>query len=83
MFANPEHDSSGRLIEAAGLKGFRIGTAEVSSKHANFIQADPDGSADDVHALIRHVQRVIKDNAGVELRAENLLIGFDEDETAR
>ena len=51
VFTNPEGDSAGRLIEAAGLKGFRIGTAHVSEKHANFIQADKGGRADDVHAL--------------------------------
>ncbi len=81
VFANPVGDSAGRLIEEAGLKGFRIGSAEISDKHANFIQADPGGSANDVHSLIREVQRMIKDNAGIELRAENLLIGFDEEST--
>src|SRR3712207_8448961 len=55
--SNPEGDSAGRIIDAAGLKGLRIGTAEVSHKHANFIQADPNGSADDVRALIAEVQR--------------------------
>ena len=53
VFTNPPGDSAGRLIEACGLKGFRIGTAEVSPKHANFIQADPGGSADDVLAVMR------------------------------
>ena len=48
VFTNPAGDSAGRLIEACGLKGFRIGSAAVSTKHANFIQADPGGSADDV-----------------------------------
>lgn len=75
VFANPEGDSAGRLIEAAGLKGFRLGSAEVSTKHANFIQADPDGSATDVMALIRHIQTVIADNDGIALRTENLLVG--------
>ena len=52
VFTNPPGDAAGRIVEAAGLKGFRIGTAAVSDKHANFIQADPGGSADDVADLI-------------------------------
>ncbi|MGI9595985.1 MAG: UDP-N-acetylmuramate dehydrogenase [Acidimicrobiales bacterium] len=77
VFANPPDDSAGRLIDSLGLKGFRIGTAEVSAKHANFVQADPEGSADDVHALIREVQLRVATATGVELRIENHLIGFE------
>ncbi len=77
VFTNPEGDSAGRLIEAAGLKGFRIGTASVSEKHANFIQADKDGRADDVHALMAHVRDVVAERSGVPLRAEVRLLGFD------
>ena len=76
VFANPDGDSSGRLIEAAGCKGLRVGTAEVSTKHANFIQADDGGSADDVYALMREVARRVREHSGVELRAETVLIGF-------
>ena len=76
VFANPPGDSAGRLIDAAGLKGLRIGTAEVSSKHANFIQADSGGAADDVYAVIREVQRLVRDRFGVDLHPENRLIGF-------
>jgi UDP-N-acetylmuramate dehydrogenase len=76
VFTNPEGDSAGRLIEAAGLKGFRIGTASVSEKHANFIQADKDGRADDVHALMAHVRDVVSEQSGVALRAEVRLLGF-------
>lgn len=76
VFTNPAGDSAGRLIDAAGLKGLRIGTAEVSPKHANFIQADPGGSADDVRALIVEVQRRIRETAGVELTTEVRMIGF-------
>lgn len=79
VFANPDGNSAGRLIDAAGLKGLRIGSATVSTKHANFIQADPGGSADDVFRLIREVQRLVHENAGVVLRPENVLIGFDPD----
>ena len=77
VFTNPEGDSAGRLVDAAGCKGLRIGTAEVSTKHANFIQADPDGSADDVLAVIREVQRRVQDALGVELHPEVRLVGFD------
>jgi len=76
VFTNPEGDSAGRLIEAAGLKGFRLGTAHVSEKHANFIQADKDGRADDVHALMAHVRRVVAERSGVTLHPEVRLLGF-------
>jgi UDP-N-acetylmuramate dehydrogenase len=81
VFTNPEGDSAGRLIEAAGLKGFRLGTAHVSEKHANFIQADKDGRADDVHALMAHVRDVVAEQSGVVLQAEVRLLGFGGGET--
>ncbi|MEM9565100.1 MAG: UDP-N-acetylmuramate dehydrogenase [Actinomycetota bacterium] len=80
VFTNPDGDSAGRLIDALGLKGFRIGSAEVSTKHANFIQADPGGSADDIVALIREVRLRVATAAGIELHVENRLVGFDEEE---
>jgi UDP-N-acetylmuramate dehydrogenase len=76
VFVNPEGDSAGRLIEECGLKGFRLGSAEVSAKHANFIQADPGGSADDVLGLIDHVRATVAAATGVELRTEVRLLGF-------
>jgi UDP-N-acetylmuramate dehydrogenase len=76
VFTNPDGDSAGRLIEAAGLKGFRMGTARVSEKHANFIQADKDGLADDVHALMVHVRDAVAQDSGIALRAEVRLLGF-------
>ena len=79
VFTNPPGDSAGRLIDACGLKGHRLGSAEVSPKHANFIQADPDGSADDVKALMDHVRAVVADQTGVVLRTEVRLVGFDGD----
>ena len=81
VFANPEDDAAGRLIEAAGLKGFRLGTAHVSEKHANFIQADRDGRADDVYALMERVRAVVAERCGVVLRTEVRLLGFDDGET--
>jgi UDP-N-acetylmuramate dehydrogenase len=79
VFTNPEGDSAGRLIEAAGAKGLRVGSAEVSTKHANFIQAAPDGSADDVLALMHEVQRRVHEHTGVQLHPETRLAGFEED----
>ena len=78
VFTNPPGASAGALIDQAGLKGFRVGSASVSDKHANFIQADPDGSADDVARLIAAVRLRIVETFGVELHCENLLIGFDD-----
>lgn len=78
VFTNPPGDSAGRLIDAAGCKGLRVGTAEVSTKHANFIQADAGGSADDVRALMVEVQARVMAHSGVSLHAETCLIGFDE-----
>ena len=76
VFVNPSGDSAGRLIEAAGCKGLRLGTAEVSPKHANFIQADDGGRAADVHALMGEVRSRVREHAGVTLRAETRLVGF-------
>ena len=77
VFTNPEGDSAGRLIDEAGLKGHRLGSAHVSEKHANFIQADKGGSADDVRALMEHVRGVVAARCGVTLEAEVRLLGFD------
>lgn len=76
VFTNPEGDSAGRLIDAAGLKGFRVGSAHVSTKHANFIQADEGGSADDVWALIQEVRHRVAVATGVHLVPELRAIGF-------
>jgi UDP-N-acetylmuramate dehydrogenase len=80
VFTNPPGDSAGRLIDASGCKGLRVGTAEVSTKHANFIQADVDGRADDVLALMAEVRRRVQDATGVVLVPETHLIGFEPDE---
>ena len=76
VFTNPPGDSAGRLIDAAGCKGLRVGTAAVSTKHANFFQADAGGSADDVVALMAEVRRRVRDHAGVDLHPETRLVGF-------
>lgn len=78
VFTNPPGDSAGRLVDAAGLKGFRLGSAHVSPKHANFIQADEGGSADDVLALVREVQQRVEERMAVRLEPELRLVGFEE-----
>ena len=83
VFSNPPGDSAGRLIDSCGLKGFRIGTAEVSPRHANFIQADTGGSADDVRRVIDHVRSVVAATTGVVLQTEVQMIGFPPDPEGR
>jgi UDP-N-acetylmuramate dehydrogenase len=78
VFTNPEGDSAGRLIDAAGCKGLRVGGAEVSTKHANFIQTDPGGTAADVVAVMAQVVDRVEASSGVRLHAETVLVGFDE-----
>lgn len=79
VFTNPAGDSAGRLIEAAGCKGLRIGSAEVSMKHANFIQADPGGSADDVAYLVAEVRKRVESSMGIKLQPELRIFGFNKD----
>jgi UDP-N-acetylmuramate dehydrogenase len=76
VFANPAGTSAGRLIDEAGARGLRLGTAEVSPKHANFIQSDDGGSADDVFALMVRVAAIVQAHSGVRLHPETRLIGF-------
>jgi UDP-N-acetylmuramate dehydrogenase len=76
VFTNPPGDSAGRLIDAAGCKGLRIGSAVVSDKHANFFIADSGGRAGDVVALMNEVRRRVHDTQGVWLEPETRLIGF-------
>ncbi len=82
VFTNPPGDSAGRLVDLAVGRGLRMGTARISEKHANFIQADEDGSAADVIALIRVVRRLVHEHGGVTLQPELRLVGFDDDELA-
>ena len=81
VFVNPVPGevSAGALIDGVGLRGMRMGRAFVSDKHANFIQADPDGSADDVVALMRHVRATVLERTGHALRSEIQLVGFGDD----
>ena len=75
VFRNPQGDHAARLIEAAGLKGFKIGGAEVSGKHANFIINSSDASAQDIEALINHVQSTVAKVHGIDLVHEVRIVG--------
>ncbi len=75
VFRNPPGDSAGRLIEAAGLKGRRIGGAVVSEKHANFVVNDQKGTATDVRRLMEVVQAEVAARHGVQLEFEVEFLG--------
>ena len=78
VFKNPPGDHAARLIEAAGLKGHRVGGAQISMKHANFIVAEPGARAADVLSLIRAVRDAVEEDAGTRLEPEVHLVGaFD------
>ena len=81
MFKNPENYYAGYLIEAAGLKGYRVGGAYISDKHANFFVNDKDASAEDVRALIAEAWNVVREKFDIKLDLEVELVGnwqFDE-----
>jgi len=75
VFKNPEQDTAGRLIEAAGLKGARVGNAQVSEKHANFVVNLGRASAADVIALIKKVGRTVEQQTGITLELELKIVG--------
>ncbi len=75
IFKNPEGDYAGRLIEAAGLKGKKVGKVEISQKHANFFLAEDGASASDYADLIRLAQKQVMKQFGVELELEIELLG--------
>lgn len=75
VFKNPPGDYAARLIEASGLKGFCIGDAVVSEKHANFIINSGQAKAADVEALILHIQQTVSDKFNVQLESEVKVAG--------
>lgn len=79
VFRNPQPDSAGRLLDEVGVKGWRIGSAWISPKHANFIQVDDDGSAADVAELMIRVRRAVLEHSGIDLHAETHFLGFPAD----
>ena len=76
VFRNPEGDAAGRLIEECGLKGYKIGGASVSIKHANFIINDGDATGEDIKELIEYVKLKVKEKYGIELVLEQELCNF-------
>lgn len=78
MFKNPRGDSAGRLIDISGLKGYRIGGAEVSKVHGNFILNIDDATAADVLDLVAYIQKHVREKTGISLQTEVKRLGFDE-----
>ena len=75
VFTNPPGDHAARLVEASGLKGYRIGDASVSEKHANFMINHGNATADDLERLIGHVQETVEREHGVRLTTEVRILG--------
>ena len=74
-FKRPENDYPGRVIEAAGLKGTRVGNIEVSPVHANYLVNLGGGTAQDALALIEKVRETVREEVGIELEAEVRVVG--------
>ena len=77
MFKNPPGDSAGRLIDISGLKGHRIGGAEVSTVHGNFILNIDNATAEDVLKLVAYIQAQVREKTGISLQTEVKRLGFD------
>ncbi|RKU33697.1 hypothetical protein C6496_21550 [Candidatus Poribacteria bacterium] len=77
MFKNPPGDSAGRLIDISGLKGYRMGGAEVSTVHGNFILNIDNATAADVLNLVAYIQRQVEEKTGISLQTEVKRLGFD------
>lgn len=77
VFRNPEGDAAGRLIESVGLKGYSVGDAEVSTKHANFIINKGNASSDDIKKLIKIIKEKVKEEYDIDLVLEQIIIEWD------
>jgi len=75
VFTNPPGDHAARLVEASGLKGYRVGDASVSEKHANFIVNHGNATSDDLERLIQHIQATVEREHGVRLTPEFRVLG--------
>lgn len=79
VFKNPPGDAAGRIIDAAGLRGYRLGKVAVSELHANFIVAEPGATAAEIHRLVHRVRRVVAERTGIVLEPELRFVGpFEE-----
>ncbi|MEY4130463.1 MAG: UDP-N-acetylmuramate dehydrogenase [Actinomycetota bacterium] len=76
VFRNPLPDSSGRILDEAGVKGLRVGSAQISEKHANFIVVDDGGRANDVADLMIAARKIVFEKLGIDLHAETHFLGF-------
>jgi UDP-N-acetylmuramate dehydrogenase len=79
VFKNPAGDAAGRIIDSLGLKGFRVGGASVSGRHANFFVAEPGTRAADVHRLVAEVRRRVREATGIDLEPELRFAGWFEE----
>ena len=75
VFKRPEGQFAGALIEKAGLKGYTIGGAQVSEKHAGFIINVGNATCEDIKKLVEHIQKTVKDDSGFDLECEILFVG--------
>ncbi len=75
IFKNPEGDTAGRIIDSLGLKGYSIGKAGVSIRHANFIVNKGCATAKDVTELIKHIKKEVKEKTNIDLQTEIVIIG--------
>ncbi len=76
VFVNPVGHKAAQLIDSCGLKGFSVGDAQVSQKHANFIVNQGSAKAQDILQVIQHVQKTVKEKTGVQLQTEVVRLGF-------
>ena len=75
IFKNPEGDAAGRIIDSLGLKGYSIGKAGISIRHANFIVNKGCATAKDVTELIKHIKKEVKEKTNIDLQTEIVIIG--------
>ena len=77
VFKNPENNYAAKIIDDMGLKGFKIGGAEISTMHSNFIINKSTASSKDIYELITVIQQKVLQNKGIYLQPEVRMIGFD------